>query len=238
MCILCCAIYCVKICYNIQRGMNYSAKLVIRKKRNKNYLLMLVEIYSLLIKRSQVMKNLNLIIGNKLKDIRSKRNLSLDEVTKLTGVSKAMLGQIERGQSNPTVSTLWKIATGLKVSFSLFIDEDQEDLKVICQNDISPIIEDNNRMKLYPIFPFDANKGFEVFTIELEPGSNHISIPHNDGVEEYIIVTEGQIEITIDNKKFILEKGNSIKFMANRPHTYKNISTDKSIFQNIILYFK
>ena len=68
------------------------------------------------------MKNLNLIIGNKLKDIRNKRNLSLDEVAKLTGVSKAMLGQIERGQSNPTVSTLWKIATGLKVSFSLFID--------------------------------------------------------------------------------------------------------------------
>ena len=184
------------------------------------------------------MKNLNLIIGNKLKDIRNKRNLSLDEVTKLTGVSKAMLGQIERGQSNPTVSTLWKIATGLKVSFSLFIDENQDDLKVIDQNDISPIIEDNNRMRLYPIFPFDANKGFEIFTIELEPGCNHISTPHNDGVEEYIIVTEGQIEININDKKFILQKGNSIRFMANKPHSYKNINQDRSVFQNIILYFK
>lgn len=184
------------------------------------------------------MKNLNLIIGNKLKDIRNKRNLSLDEVNKLTGVSKAMLGQIERGQSNPTVSTLWKIATGLKVSFSLFIDENQDDLKVICQNDIDPIIEDNNRMKLYPIFPFDANKGFEIFTIELEPGCNHISTPHNDDVEEYIIVTEGQIEININDKKFILQKGNSIRFMANKPHAYKNINQNKSVFQNIILYSK
>jgi len=184
------------------------------------------------------MKALNLIIGNKLKDIRNKRKLSLDEVTKLTGVSKAMLGQIERGQSNPTVSTLWKIATGLKVSFSLFIDENQDDLKVIDQNDISPIIEDNNRMKLYPIFPFDANKGFEIFTIELEPDCNHISTPHNDGVEEYIIVTEGQIEININDKKFILKKGNSIRFMANSPHSYKNISQERSVFQNIILYFK
>ena len=184
------------------------------------------------------MKALNLIIGNKLKDIRNKRKLSLDEVTKLTGVSKAMLGQIERGQSNPTVSTLWKIATGLKVSFSLFIDENQDDLKVIDQNDISPIIEDNNRMKLYPIFPFDANKGFEIFTIELEPDCNHISTPHNDGVEEYIIVTEGQIEININDKKFILKNGNSIRFMANSPHSYKNISQERSVFQNIILYFK
>jgi len=184
------------------------------------------------------MKDLNLIIGNKLKDIRNKRNLSLDEVAKLTGVSKAMLGQIERGKSNPTVSTLWKIATGLKVSFSLFIDENQDDLKVIDKNDISPIIEDNNRMKLYPIFPFDSNKGFEIFTIELEPDCNHISTPHNDGVEEYIIVTEGKIEMDINGEKFILQKDNSIRFMANKPHSYKNINNNKSVFQNIILYFK
>jgi quercetin dioxygenase-like cupin family protein len=149
-----------------------------------------------------------------------------------------MLGQIERGKSNPTVSTLWKIATGLKVSFSLFIDENQDDLKVIDQNNISPIIENNNRMKLYPIFPFDSNRGFEIFTIELEPDCNHISTPHNDGVEEYIIVTEGQIEMNINGEKFILQKGNSIRFMANKPHSYKNINNNKSVFQNIILYFK
>lgn len=184
------------------------------------------------------MKNLNLIIGNKLKDIRNKRNLSLDEVAKLTGVSKAMLGQIERGQSNPTVSTLWKIATGLKVSFSLFIDENQEDLKVINQKDITPIIEDDNKMRLYSIFPFDANRSFEIFTIELEPGCNHISTPHNDGVEEYIIVTEGEIEIDINDNKFVLKKGKSIRFMANKPHTYKNIKGDRAVFQNIILYLK
>lgn len=184
------------------------------------------------------MKDLNLIIGNKLKDIRNKRNLSLEEVAKLTGVSKAMLGQIERGKSNPTVSTLWKIATGLKISFSLFIDENQEDLKVINQKDITPIIEDNDRMKLYPIFPFDANKGFEIFTIELEPDCNHISTPHNEGVEEYIIVTEGEIEIDINNKIYKLQKGSSMRFMANCPHSYKNINQGRSVFQNIILYFK
>lgn len=184
------------------------------------------------------MKDLNLIIGNKLKDIRNKKNLSLNEVAKLTGVSKAMLGQIERGQSNPTVSTLWKIATGLKVSFSLFINEEQDNLKVIHQTDVIPIIEDHDRMRLYPIFPFDANKGFEIFTIELELDCNHISTSHNDGVEEYIIVTEGQIEININNKNFILQKGDSIRFIANKPHIYKNINQGKSVFQNIILYIK
>ncbi|RII33263.1 XRE family transcriptional regulator [Clostridium chromiireducens] len=184
------------------------------------------------------MKSLNIIIGNKLKEIRNTRELSLDEASKLTGVSKAMLGQIERGISNPTVSTLWKIATGLKVSFSFFIDEDQDDLKVVDQKVIKPVIEDNYMMKLFPIFPFDASKGFEIFTIELEPGCNHISPPHNDGVEEYVIVTAGQIELEINNRKFILQKGNSIKFAANKPHSYKNFSERIAIFQNVILYCK
>ena len=72
----------------------------------------------------------------------------------------------------------------------------------------------------------------------METGCNHISIPHNDGVEEYIIVTEGKIEININDEKFILQKGNSLRFMANSPHSYKNINQEMSVFQNIILYFK
>ncbi|MHC1685205.1 MAG: helix-turn-helix domain-containing protein [Clostridiaceae bacterium] len=184
------------------------------------------------------MEKMNSIIGSNLKEIRTRRDLSLDNVARLTGVSKAMLGQIERGQSSPTVSTLWKIATGLKVSFSSLIDEENEDLKIINQEEINPIIEDNERMRLYPIFPFDANKGFEIFTIELEPECNHISTSHNEGVEEYIIVTEGEIEMKINDKSYKLKKGNSIKFMGNRPHEYKNTSTIKGIFQNVILYYK
>lgn len=60
------------------------------------------------------MEQINLKIGEKLKSIRMARTLSLDDTAALTGVSKPMLGQIERGQSIPTVTTLWKIATGLK----------------------------------------------------------------------------------------------------------------------------
>ncbi|MDA3731928.1 XRE family transcriptional regulator [Niameybacter massiliensis] len=182
------------------------------------------------------MENLNLLIGKKLKEIRSSRNLSLEEVSKVTNVSKAMLGQIERGQSNPTVSTLWKIATGLKVSFSVFIEENQDELIIVDQEEIVPIIESREKMRLYPIFPFDTNKGFEIFTIELEAGCHHISMPHADDVEEYIIVTKGQIVITIKGKDYILDKGKSIKFIADKGHEYKNITDNKAVFQNIIIY--
>lgn len=66
------------------------------------------------------MEELNLKIGDRLKEIRIRRQMSLENVAELTGVSKPMLGQIERGQSTPTINTLWKIATGLKVPLSSF----------------------------------------------------------------------------------------------------------------------
>ena len=70
-------------------------------------------------------------IGERLRVIRTNMNLSLDETAKLTGVSKPMLGQIERGQSVPTITTLWKIATGLKKPLSSFLDNRQTEYDMV-----------------------------------------------------------------------------------------------------------
>lgn len=182
------------------------------------------------------MENLNILIGQRLNKLRKEKNLNLEELSIKTGVSKAMLSQIENGKSNPTVSTLWKISTALKVSFSFFIEGEDEELIVIDEKNISPFFENNNLMKLYPIFPFDSNKKFEILTVELEQGCNHVSQPHNLEVEEYIIVDEGILELHIENQIFILSKGQCIKFHANKIHTYKNSNCTKVRFHNIIFY--
>lgn len=59
-------------------------------------------------------------------------------------------------------------------------------------------------MKLYLIFLFDVKSGVEIFIIELESNCDYIFIFYNDGVEEYIIVIEGEIEMDINNRKFVL----------------------------------
>lgn len=184
------------------------------------------------------MKDFTLIIGKNLNNIRKQKKLSLDKVAELTGVSKAMLAQIEKGASNPTVTTLWKIATGLNVSFSYFMEEEESDIFYISHHDIKPIIEDEEKMKVYPLFPYDSKRRFEVFTIELEPGCNHQSSPHNDGTEEYIIVTEGEMELVIESNHYKLACGDAIRYFANKHHSYRNTSDRKVSFQHIIYYFK
>lgn len=183
------------------------------------------------------MKNFNSIIGKNLNNIRKQKNLSLDKVAELTGVSKGMLAQIEKGASNPTVSTLWKIATGLNVSFSYFMEEDKEETLLIHRSDIKPLTENDDKMKVYPLFAYDNTRRFEVFTIDLEAGCNHRSLPHNEGTEEYIIVTDGEMEVDVDNSTYKLSCGDGIRYLANKPHCYRNRTKNTVTFQHIIYYF-
>lgn len=179
---------------------------------------------------------MDILVGENLKKIRKLKNLSLDQTAKLTSVSKAMLGQIERGESNPTISTLWKISTGLKTSLSSLIDESNKDLSVVDIKNVSPIQEYNGDMCLYSIFPFNVKTGFEILLIELKNGCCHLSPPHDEGVEEYITVLEGELELRIRNEALILTKGQSIRFNATTEHSYKNKSKQKTIFHNTIFY--
>lgn len=166
------------------------------------------------------------------------KKLSRDRVAELTGVSKAMLGQIERGESSPTVPVLWKISTGLKKSFSSFLQESNinKTIEYSSYKKHTPIVEENGLMEAYPLFYFESHTGIEIFTIILYPGCNHHSEPHDDGTEEYVIVVQGTMELTVGDNTFNLPTGAALHFPANTSHTYVNSSNDIAIFQNIIHY--
>lgn len=182
------------------------------------------------------MKDPTCNIGSVLKRVRFERGLTLEQASKLTKVSKAMLGQIERGESNPTISILWKISTGLKISFSEILGSETNNFKPISINDISPVYESDGKMILYDVFPFNPISGFEYFYIKLLPGAEHISTPHQNSSEEYIVVTKGTIVVTVGDQIFELSAPSALKFKANRKHSYSNPYHTEAVFQNIVKY--
>ena len=175
-------------------------------------------------------------VGAVIKKTRQERNLSLDETARLTGVSKAMLGQIERGESSPTVSTLWKISTGLRISFSTLMGAPSATYAPVSVEDIQPVEEEGGLFFLYDIFPFDPVAGFEIFTIHLKPGCRYASPSHANVSEEYVIATAGTMELTVGGQAFTLRKGMAIKFRGDEPHIYANPYAEEAVFQNIIRY--
>ncbi len=175
-------------------------------------------------------------IGEKLKEIRTKKNLSLDEVARLTEVSKPMLGQIERGQSIPTITILWKIATGLKTPLSSFLEDRQVEYSIVTIDEIDVISEYGGKMRAYPLFSYDPLRNVETFFIEFAPGCFHQSGKHDDGVEEHVFVITGKLQLILNGVEIIVNEKQAIRFYADVPHSYSNLFEGACSIYNTIFY--
>lgn len=173
-----------------------------------------------------------------LKSLRKERGWSLDKTAQETGVSKAMLGQIERQESSPTIATLWKIATGFKTSFSSFIAEidSQFDEPILSSGQTQEIHPSETKIRVMPLFPFDKELHFEMFVIDLLPGCEHHSPPHEQGVIEHVIVIDGIMDVLINGSWHTLAKGEGMRFNANQEHGYRNVTTSPACIHDIIHY--
>lgn len=181
--------------------------------------------------------DINLVMAGNLKAIRESKKLSLDQVAKLTGVSKSMLGQIERGEVNPTISVVWKIANGLKTSFTSLVDPARNTVETVRKDEISPFVEDEGRFINYPVLPFNEERKFEQYLIEIKPGGSIDAEPHLIGTEEFITAFDGEAVITASGKEVRLEDGDSIHFKSDSPHSYRN-DGEKTVRLHMTIFYR
>ena len=188
----------------------------------------------IILSRSLLMESMNAIVAANIKRIRQERGLSLDDLSRLSGVSKSMLAQIERGEGNPTISTLWKISNGMSIPFDAMTVRPESEYDIVRMDDIQPLPEDSGRVHNRPIFPDDGKRHFAVYFLTLDKGSYWESEPHLKGAEEFITVIDGAIEITADGKAFSLGCTDSIRFKADTKHSYRNIGETQARMHMII----
>ena len=172
--------------------------------------------------------NITQHLASTLKNERQARGWSLSKLADETGVSKAMLGQIERNESSPTVSTLWKIATGLNVPFSAFITPETHP---------QPVFDPQQQaMVVKPLFPWDETLKFDYFSITLAPGALSESTPHEAGVIEHVVVISGELEMCLDGVWRTILPDSGVRFAGDKPHAYRNSSGQTVHFHSLIHY--
>lgn len=176
------------------------------------------------------------IIAANIKRLREQRKLTLDAAASVTGVSRSMLAQMEKGEVNPTISLLWKVANGYKVSFTSLVEEKNTAVSVLRLADLQPLKGDEGRYWNYPIFTFDEQKLFETYRIVIEAGGSLSAQPHLRGAVEYITVFAGEVGITAGEGHVQLSKGDSIRFRADVPHAYQNAGTETAELSMLIYY--
>ena len=180
-----------------------------------------------------------LMIGKNLKRLRSQMGLSLSEVAKLTGVSKTMLSQIERGESTPTISTTWKITNGLKIKFDTLLDNSAAQLSSIKSiEQMVPLRDKSHLAEIYCMVPFSPISGFgyEFFYCIFQPGCDYESEGHKSGVTELIFVYQGVLDLVVGADTFQIKAGSTITFEAGVPHRYINRGQEDAKFSCLVSY--
>ncbi len=180
------------------------------------------------------MDNLNRIVSKNIKETRKEKNISLDELARLSGVSKSMLAQIERGEGNPTLSTLWKIANGMSVPFTALVTREQTTYETVSICSLEPITEQNGAIRNYSIFPDNEDRHFSIYYIEVAPGAAWQAEAHLRGTVEFVTVFAGELEVGTQESSFRLKAGDSLRFKADVPHAYRSVSDDVTVFHNIL----
>ena len=175
-------------------------------------------------------------IGANVKAVRERKKLTLDAAAQQTGVSRSMLAQIEKGDVNPTISVLWKIANGYRVSFTSLMEEDPGAPLLIRADAVEPLVEDGGRYFNYPAFPFQDDRHFETYRICVRPGGSLDAQPHMAGTEEYVTVFSGEVEISAGDERFTLATGDSLRFRADTEHSYKN-SGECDAWLSMVIYY-
>ena len=161
-------------------------------------------------------------LGNRLRQVRQAHQLSLEALAGRTGVSKPMLSQIERGLSNPTVATLWKIADGLGLPFATFVAEPPV-ARLVLAEEQTVFYEDDQRFAAYSTYA-PAGSPVELFRLRLLPGCKREAEAHAEGVIESIMVSRGVLRLTMQAQAttYELHEGDAIHFYADVSHTYEN----------------
>ena len=182
------------------------------------------------------MSDITSIIASNLASLRKERQLTLQDLADLTGVSKSMLGEIERASSNPTITVLWKITTGLKVPISRLVHSQQPLCSLVTEKERRVLHEPPKCIRL--IFECDDSHNFEIYQLEFDPGAEHASPRHDLGVVEYLMVYEGQYTITVGDQSHVLNAGDSIFFEAQYDHCYSNSGNGIARAFSLICYHR
>ncbi|MDP9906200.1 helix-turn-helix domain-containing protein [Arthrobacter bambusae] len=166
---------------------------------------------------------------SRIRELRRNRGLTLDQVSKQTGLSVAMLSQVERGQSDPSLESLRRLAEALQVPlFDLFRGEVAEPVAVI-RHDERRLVSSPHLHVTYSQVSRSGGK-VEVLEGTLDPGAASSELPRTHISEECVLVLEGSLIAEIDGTEYALGAGDSCHFDSTLPHRFLNPHHDKARF--------
>jgi len=170
-------------------------------------------------------------LGERIREERQRRRLSLEGVAGRSGVSRAMLSAVERGRKVPSILIMDRIATALDTSIARLLD-DEETHRVIVRRKAEQIVARDpagwERRILSPVLP---GVELELMRTTIGPGVDAGSFdPHAPGSREYVAIEHGRLTLTINGEAIELEAGDSIYYDGDCHHAFANPGEEPCVY--------
>ncbi|AKF05633.1 Transcriptional regulator [Sandaracinus amylolyticus] len=177
------------------------------------------------------------VVGANLRKLRTRRGLSLERLARKSGVSRAMLSQIELAQSAPTINVVWRIASALGVPFGALLSSGEpRGPQVLRAREAKILTSHDGAFRSRALFPWGGRRTSELYELHLRAGGIERADAHAPGTMENLVVNRGRVVIGVGSERHRLEPGDAIQFVADVPHTYENDGDDDAVLYLVMTY--
>jgi len=182
---------------------------------------------------------LNRAVAENIKRIRKSKKMSMERTAEVAGVSRSMLGQIERGEANPSVAILGKIAAALKVPAEVLLENDDfETLALFREVDTKPQRLDAGKVVLRENFPYDDVTRLESYFLDLYISARYTPEPSVPGCVCHLTVLSGTATLVAENETFRLMERDALRFAADQPYHFENMTNSTARVLLVYQYLK
>jgi transcriptional regulator with XRE-family HTH domain len=182
-------------------------------------------------------------LGQKLRATRHAAGMTLQDLALAAGVSQSLISQVERGMASPSITTLRRFAAALDIPIaSLFVEHgpasnDEKELdgrQIIVRRDERKGLQVPRSKVNYELLTPDLNRTIEFLRIEYSPHSRTHPAPMSHPGEENALCLEGSVVVTIEEREFVLNEGDSISFDSGRAHQVENRTNERAVLVSAI----
>lgn len=181
---------------------------------------------------------LSQLVCDRVRSLRKSKGLTLEQLASLSGVSRSMLSQIERGAANPTLGVAFRIAQAFGMSLGDLVDVPSGGGKidVVRATDRSSLFRDDDQCRIRTLSPLHLEKDVEFYELTLKIGGLLVSAPHFEGTREFLTIEQGHVRLVSGEESSELGPGDSAHYPADVPHRIENLGPGEAVAFLVDIY--
>jgi len=166
-------------------------------------------------------------LGQTIQRLRKAYNLSLGELSEQSGVAKSIISSIERNETNPTLSTIWRLSQALDTTIDKVLAETDDDpfIEHVLPKAIPVLTSEDGKCTLTIVGWLETVDWVQWYDFLAQPGGVLESEGHQRGSVEHLSVLEGELEVEVDSEVRRARAGEILRYRSDREHIIRNLGS-------------